>query len=246
MYHTCTALFPPGLSAGTSAQTVALPALLSQPSESLLQAGSCLDALLKAVPMLIFPASSWNKKACRGVEFTVVGLLKCKNHWCFPVHWESQSPSTEAVWSNISLVQHLIPLCLGSACFPPLASWMATLRLCCCRHIGISKPNRLAEAVPPLSLNLHWETKHFISPGDGNMLSLHHHRGMLSWHSSIVLSDDWKIPRAMQLLGQVFPVPRELSWESRLMQNTKPLIRCPSPCSCKLLPCSEFRMKYCI
>lgn len=28
--------------------------------------------------------------------------------------------------------------------------------------------------------------------------------------------------------------------------NTKPLICCPSPCSCKLLPCSEFRMKYCI
>jgi len=76
---------------GNSART------LSQPSESLLQGGSCSDVLQKAVPVLIFLLPHREKKACQGVEFTAVSLLKCKKHSCFPAHWEMQRPGAEAV-----------------------------------------------------------------------------------------------------------------------------------------------------
>lgn len=109
----------------------------------------------------------------------------------------------------MSLVQHLITPCLGSARFPPSAppqpSGMAAWRLPYGRQIEVSKPNRLAEAVPPLSLTPCYGRKHVISPGAGNTLSSCHCRGMLSWHSSMVLSDYMEIPRAAQMLGQVSP-----------------------------------------
>lgn len=204
----------------------------------------------------MFPASPWRKKACQGVEFTVVGLLKRKKSLvlsCTLGHTEPWCWSS--LRTHISLVQCLIPPCLGSACFSSLSASPA-LRDGCTK-VALQQTDRDLKTKwagrgtpsPVTNPTLEEKARYFprswehavpVSP-QGNAIMTQQH-GPFWWHG-----DSSGCTDAGSGVSCVPSCP-ESNPESHSYcrwQNTKPLIGCPSPRSCKLLPCSELRMKYC-
>ena len=152
MYNTCTALFPPGLSAGTSAQTVTLPALWVSRAKAFSRVEAVQTCYRRLCPCWFFCFPIEKKRHVKELNLLLWVFSSVKNTRAFQHIGRcrdlvlKQSPV-----SHFSCPASSPPL-LGSARFPPSAPlkpfWMAAQWLRYSKQVEISKPNRLAEAVP--------------------------------------------------------------------------------------------------